>query len=238
MVKEIKLTRGQIALVDDEFFELISKYKWHCAKNGYAVSRVNKKKIYMHRLILNAPDGQKVDHVNRIKTDNRLENLRLVTSQQNMFNRVKNTNVCTSVYKGVYKNNRIPNFWSAYICIDGKRHILGGYKDEILAAKAYDLAARYYFKEFALTNFEGTEALPWDKIVLLSRQHKNRTSKYRGVYQEKRSGKWIAMIKINYKTKNLGSFINEIDAAKKYNEVAKEAFGEKTILNYFEDDNG
>lgn len=62
MIKEIRLTQGKIALIDDEDYLFISKIKWHY-DNGYAVNK-GKSKLYMHRLILNAPAGKDVDHIN------------------------------------------------------------------------------------------------------------------------------------------------------------------------------
>ena len=70
--------------------------KWQEVKgvhhNGYLTIKIEGKMYGFHRLIYKAyhrewVDSQlKIDHINRIRNDNRLENLRLVTHQQNMFN--------------------------------------------------------------------------------------------------------------------------------------------------------
>jgi hypothetical protein len=60
----------------------------------------------------------------------------------------------------------------------------------------------------------------------------NNTSGYKGVYLNKRNGKWVAQIKLNYKMKNLGEFQNIIDAAKMYDTKAVELFGEFAVLNF------
>jgi group I intron endonuclease len=62
---------------------------------------------------------------------------------------------------------------------------------------------------------------------------KNRTSDYIGVNYEKRRGKWISKIRINGKTKTLGAFDSELEAAKKYNEASIEIYGDTMPLNIF-----
>ncbi len=63
---------------------------WAPSGKGYASARVQgRKRIYLHRLILDAPDGIEVDHINGDHLDNRRSNLRFVTHSQNMQNRTK-----------------------------------------------------------------------------------------------------------------------------------------------------
>ena len=103
-MKEIKLTQGQVALVDDEDFERLNQYKWCIAFNGsnwYAARTVsigngNQKKVLMHREIMNAPKGVQVDHKNGDGLFNCKENLRFCTNQQNQFNQ-----------KNARKNNKL-----------------------------------------------------------------------------------------------------------------------------------
>jgi hypothetical protein len=96
-VKEIKLTKGMVAIVDDADFERVSAFKW-CASNEsrgtkwYAVrwdcSFNPKRKIRMHRFIMDVPpgtvDGRVVDHLNHDGLDNRRENLEIITQEENM----------------------------------------------------------------------------------------------------------------------------------------------------------
>ena len=109
------------------------------------------------RKLLNAPDNLEVDHINHDRHDNRLENLRLVTRQQNVFNRRLNKNN-TSGYKGVYRVKNSKR-WYAHIMLDYKFISLGGYVTKEDAALAYNLAAKKYFGEYAYLNPIGRSTL-------------------------------------------------------------------------------
>ena len=153
-MKKIKLTRGFYALVDDEDYLRINKYKWYASKNGYARRDIiiNKKKkcIHMHREIIFAPKEKYVDHINLIKNDNRKNNLRLCNKAQNSMNRPINRKNKTSKYKGVYFC-RYTGRWRVRLR-DGKQIEIGRFDSEIDAAIAYNHAAKKYFGEFSLLN--------------------------------------------------------------------------------------
>lgn len=90
-MKKIHLRNKDVyTMVDDEDFDSLNKLVWHSNRDGYAVRR-NKingrnKTIFMHRLIKNTPEKLYVDHINRVRLDNRKENLRNVTWQENRNN--------------------------------------------------------------------------------------------------------------------------------------------------------
>jgi len=122
-MKPIPLTQGKFALVDDEDYPNLIKYKWQY-NNGYAKRGVNT--IRMSRYILGVSLFQEVDHINRDKLDNRRKNLRIATRAENVRNvsKRKDTN---NQYKGVhFLKNR--NKWIARIQINKKR-IHSGYFD-------------------------------------------------------------------------------------------------------------
>lgn len=94
-MKEIPLTQGKVALVDDEDFELLNQLNWYAYKNktgnyyavrNYSAEKGKRKIILMHREIMDAPKGIQVDHRNGDGLYNQKENLRLATHQQNSFN--------------------------------------------------------------------------------------------------------------------------------------------------------
>lgn len=146
-VKDIKLDKADI--------ELLEKYAWRIGavdgKKEYAFTNIDGKTIYMHRLLMNAPKGMEVDHINADGLNNRRENLRLATRQENCRNTPKQINNASSRFKGVSWNKRA-GAWESYITVDRKKITLGRFKDEHDAANAYNRAARKYFGEFAFLN--------------------------------------------------------------------------------------
>ena len=151
--KLIPLTQDKFAIVDNDDYGRLSKYKWYAIKTPktyYAARNCRRKNIRMHRLITSAPKGLFVDHINHDGLDNRKTNLRLCTRRQNNRNR----RPCdkTSKYKGVCWNKRAKKFMAS-ICIDGKNKNLGYFDDQVDAAKVYDNAAKKFFGEFAYLNF-------------------------------------------------------------------------------------
>lgn len=86
-MKEIQLTQGKVAKVDDEDFEWLSEYKWHLHSGGYASTKINGRPVLMHRLIMDTPEGMDTDHINHDCLDNRRTNLKVCTHKENMNNR-------------------------------------------------------------------------------------------------------------------------------------------------------
>ena len=158
---EIPLTKGASALIDKESVEKVRAVKWYLSSNGYAVNKggLEEGAVYMHRLIIDCPEGLLVDHINGNKLDNRVSNLRVVTVAQNQMNRRTVRKNTSSIYKGVSKNKRNGK-WRSYIKYSGKYVSLGEFHAEIDAALAYDAAAIQYFGEYAATNFNATNAEP------------------------------------------------------------------------------
>lgn len=153
-LKEIKLTQGQVAIIDDEDYELISQYKWYahrCGHTFYArTNKTKKEKLSMHSLILAAQKGQEIDHINHNGLDNRRENLRFCTKQHNNANQIKTRG--TSRFKGVYWN-KTKKKWQAGIEFNSKGFYLGRFCSEEEAARAYDKKALELYGEFACLNF-------------------------------------------------------------------------------------
>lgn len=152
-MKEIPLTQGKVALVDDEDYEWLIKFKWHYGAKYARISSQDvemKSMSYMHRIIMKAPAGMLVDHANGDRLDNRKHNLRVCTKSQNEMNSIFQSNNKTG-YKGVFWDQNRAKYRSE-IGIDGKRVFLGRFDCKHEAARAYNTAAMKYHGEFARLN--------------------------------------------------------------------------------------
>jgi len=156
-VKTIPLTKGYLALVDDEDYERVTLFKW-CAhvKPGknfhrvYAVRsiRVDGKKtfIYMHRFVLRH-DGP-VDHKDNNGINNQKHNIRPTTVGQNATNRRQ---VSSRRFRGV-RFIESGQTYRAEIKVDGVSHQIGNFKTEEDAATAYNFRAFELVGDFARFN--------------------------------------------------------------------------------------
>lgn len=151
MLTEFALPSGDLALLDAVDLPLMRRFSWY-ATPGPNITYVKSDAGYLHRLLLNAPSGLDVDHVNRTRNglDNRRANLRLATRAENLANSF-NPKVNTSGYKGV-SWIKAEQKWVAGIKIDGRRRTLGRFRDPWEAAQAYNEAARAAWGEFAYQN--------------------------------------------------------------------------------------
>jgi hypothetical protein len=157
MAKEIQLTQGKVAIVDDEDYIKCLRCKWCCNLihgKYYAITVIKTngkwKEISMHRYIMKPKNNLQVDHINSNGLDNRKENLRLCTQSENKRNRIKNKNN-TSGYKGVIWN-KLANKWQSQIKYKNKLIYIGIYSDIHKAAEAYNTAAIKYHGKFANLN--------------------------------------------------------------------------------------
>ena len=153
MSKQIQLSKGKIAIVDDDVFSTASKIKWNAHKGHknkwYAVTKIQGKSIFLHNFVMLPPKGFVVDHINGDGLDNRRENLRIASYSQNSANR--GTDIDNkSGYKGVIK---IKNKWAAKLNYKRKTIYIGSFDTAELAARAYDEKAREIWGEFSQTNF-------------------------------------------------------------------------------------
>lgn len=146
-MKEIKLTRGKVALVDDADFEWLNQWKWCILQSRklYAQRSRGKGKILMHRLILNTPKELHTDHIDGDGLNNQRANLRVANRQQNGINRPQNHNNSTG-YKGVTKKN---DYFVAQLGFKGGNIRIGSFKTAEEAHQAYVEKAQELFGNFA-----------------------------------------------------------------------------------------
>lgn len=155
-MKAIRLKEGKVILLDDEDYDLLSRYKWHACKSKhtyYAERKVGGKTVLMHRQILGLQykDGKITDHIDGNGLNNQRSNIRCCSMKENNRNRRK-IKTCSSQYKGVHFHKGGGN-WQVNIKVNGKRIYLGCHKNEEVAGQIYDDAAIKYHGEFAITNF-------------------------------------------------------------------------------------
>lgn len=145
----LKDCKGNEFIVDAEDCEAIKKYKWYTLPNGYLAASGQVKIVYLHRLVMNAPQGSEVDHINHCKNDCRKSNLRVCNRYENARNRPAQANNLSG-YKGVgyHKHKKL---WRARIKIHHKTTELGYFKTPEEAHEAYKEAAKRYHGEYACT---------------------------------------------------------------------------------------
>lgn len=168
MSKMISLTKGYSAIVDDEDFEEISKWKWcafdHSTRNTVYAGRATrngsaKATVHLHRQILRAKRGEVVDHINGDGLDNRRSNLRITDKTGNARNRSVQAN-SRSGYKGVNikRGRKSGRAYSAHIT-------LGSFFTPEEAALAYNKWATLIHGEHARLNVVPNSALGRESIV-------------------------------------------------------------------------
>lgn len=148
--------------IDDSDYSIILKHGNYAlieifGPKGHSVvirSSLLKRSVVLSRLIMNCPcdNGYDIDHKDGNVFNNKRSNLRMATFSQNNANRPKIHHKSTSKYKGVSFEKRRKH-WRCCIMVNFKQIYLGKFDNEIIAALAYDNAARKYFGEFACCNY-------------------------------------------------------------------------------------
>ena len=171
-MKEITLTKGKIAHVDEEDYKFLNQYKWYTNKtkkstdNWYASRHIiiNGKRttIPMHNFLLGMKN---IDHIDGNGLNNQRSNLREATHRQNSGNRRKLI-IKSSKYKGVAWDKE-KKLFKSYTMNNGKLKFLGYFKSEIEAATRYDCEASKNFGNFARLNFPICKGdIKWDSICI------------------------------------------------------------------------
>lgn len=159
----IQLTKGAVAVVDETDAPLvIGEYRWQLNSKGphrYAQTRMlingRRRTVQMHRIIMSAPSGMSVDHIDGDGLNNCRSNLRLVSRGQNRANSIKRKEAAC-LFKGVYKKDMK---WGAQISsekLPSSPWYIGTFDTAADAARAYDAVARILFSDHARLNFPRT----------------------------------------------------------------------------------
>ncbi len=125
---KFRLPCGAITLIDRNMLKIVNAYAWKFGPRGYVIRKSHNKCISLHRLVMNAPSKQIVDHINGDPLDNRKRNLRFVSAEESACNKVPPSGGITPAKGGK---------WKAQIARSYVKYYLGTYatQREALAAR-------------------------------------------------------------------------------------------------------
>ena len=152
-MKKIPLTRGKFAIVDDEDYPILSRHKWQCSKDSYAVHSTfgrGKSPYQMQEWVISKKPYNKIMFINRNPLDCRKCNLVEVARGNPTHYSYKKKGKYTSNYKGVcyFKRDKV---WIMQIHCDGK-YIRKHCKTELEACILYNKKAKELYGELAFQN--------------------------------------------------------------------------------------
>lgn len=148
---------------DDNDHEIISEKTWSLWKSGgktpkfYAITTNSTKTgekqriLYMHRILMNPPQGIQIDHRDGDGLNNQRANIRLATHSQNHMNK-RSWRAPKSGYRGVFLQVQTKSKYTAQICVNGKTIMVCGFNSPKDAAKEYNNLAIKHHGEFAVLN--------------------------------------------------------------------------------------
>lgn len=150
----IGLTRGLIAVADEDAFDLAAGMKWYaisCGSKFYACHTKRRKDlsetILLHRLLTGAPNGMVVDHINGDTMDNRSANLRVCTAQENLWNQSVRRDSASGV-RGIRQDKKSGR-WKVSVMRDRRDHWVGSFETLDAAKAAHEAASLRLYGQFA-----------------------------------------------------------------------------------------
>lgn len=202
--------------------------------SGYRRVQVLGKGFRAHRIIYLLINGwvpEQLDHRDRVRDNNLIDNLRVATNSENQANRV-NLESSGSRHKGVSRLGSGSDHWQSSICANGTSERLGTFLTEDCAGAAYNTAAKRLHGEFAVLNDVASNHVPIRLSHKAQKPIKNGTwsaSGYRGVYASKE--KWVAAIRHNGKSKHVATCSSPELAAAAYDQESIKLFGNRAQTN-------
>lgn len=153
-VKYIRLSRGELAIVDASDYEYLNHWKWYLSNTGYVVRIIGKyetqKTVYMHKQVVPSDAPFQTDHANQNKLDNRRTNLRIATEGQNRVNVPIRPNN-KSGYVGVRRDYTCKSTWIVQLGYGATRFVRRYHSlEEAIDARDKEAAKRY--GDFAVLN--------------------------------------------------------------------------------------
>jgi hypothetical protein len=150
-MKIIYGTKGEEISVSDEDYPLLSRHKWNVNAHGYARCSIGNVDTFMHKLVHPVKAGFVIDHINRNKLDNRIENLRSIHRSENDYNQGLPKHNTTGYLGVMYRKSR--DSYYAQISINNEYFHIGSSLEKEDAAKLRDYIAWRARGEFAVFNF-------------------------------------------------------------------------------------
>lgn len=162
---EIPLSQGKVAMVDAEDAERVLKFKWcwssgskrrqeYAVRTAYNVDGKGKNvTVRLHRFVLNAPDGIRIDHQDGNGLNCQKANLRPASAAQNQQNMRASRKSATGLKGVTFLSARYKRRYYASIMANGMNYPLGYFEKAKDAAMAYDTKARELHGKFARLNY-------------------------------------------------------------------------------------
>lgn len=147
---KIKCSQGKVAAVSEIDYARLSVHKWYAREGSSGVwYATNGKGVGMHRMVMRAKKGQIVDHIDGNGLNNRRENLRIVTAEQNAANSRLRAYVKPGYLRGIEETKE---GWRAVISYRGRKIYGPSFTHRVDAARDYDRIKIMLHGEYACTN--------------------------------------------------------------------------------------
>jgi hypothetical protein len=246
-MKIIKTKTGEEIFIDDDKFDIASKYIWQLKDSKRVITYINGKRIAFAKVVFDLGPNQIIYHTNGNPLDFRKCQIKICKMSE-LGHIIGNSNQKHSHFKNVYYFER-SNSWAVRLIKDSTIIDGGHYYSQEDAAVVADYFILNYLGIKSERNFPelSYEVIKEKYNQILDQYGHNSSEKkarsgqgmirandkdspYVGVSKDK--GKWAARIKYNKKTIRLGNFDNQEDAAKAYDKKALELYGDTAKLNF------